>query len=40
MLKHGLQEMHGAKLSIPRSRRLQPSQDGLEERFQAFSEAS
>jgi len=40
MLKHGLQDMHGAKLSIPRSRRLQPSQDGLEQRFQSFRRAS
>ena len=40
MLKHGLQEMHGARLSIPRSQRLQPSQEGLEERYKAFVEAS
>lgn len=39
MLKHGLQEMHGAKLSLPRSRRLQPSQERLELRFEAFAQA-
>lgn len=40
MLKHGLQEMHGSKLVLPRSRVNQPDRENLAERFARFSEAS
>lgn len=36
MLKHGLQEMEGARISIPRERRLQPDADRLQERYELF----
>ncbi|QGY43201.1 restriction endonuclease [Maribellus comscasis] len=36
MLKHGIQEMHGNKLILPRSSSLQPNKAWLEERFDAF----
>ncbi len=36
MLKHGLQEMHGRLLVVPRDSRLQPKRDYLEERFERF----
>lgn len=36
MLKHGLQEMNGIKLKVPRPKELQPSPSRLEERFEAF----
>jgi putative restriction endonuclease len=39
MLKHGLQEMHGTKLEVPRQRAKQPSRDGLAERFEGFAQA-
>lgn len=36
MLKHGLQEMHGRLIVIPRDTRLQPKRDYLAERFERF----
>ena len=36
MLKHGLQEMHGTRLHIPRQRVMRPEKDHLEERFEEF----
>ena len=39
MLKHGLQEMHGRLLVVPRDSRLQPRRDYLEERFERFKVA-
>ena len=36
MLKHGIQEMHGNKLILPRSFSLQPKKEWLEERFIQF----
>lgn len=40
MLKHGLQEMHGSKLEVPRQRAKRPSRDNLAERFEGFQRAS
>jgi putative restriction endonuclease len=40
MLRHGLQEMHGSHLSIPRSRASQPDPERLEYRYQEFRAAS
>ena len=39
MLKHGLQEMHGRLLVVPRDTRLQPKRDYLAERFERFKVA-
>ena len=39
MLKHGLQEMHGTRLQIPRQRVMQPDKNHLEERFEEFLSA-
>lgn len=39
MLKHGIQEMNGILLRPPRQRRLAPSRDSLEHRFQLFLDA-
>jgi putative restriction endonuclease len=39
MLKHGLQEMHGSQLVVPRDSRLQPKRAYLEERFERFKVA-
>jgi putative restriction endonuclease len=39
MLKHGLQEMHGTTLQIPRERAKRPSRDNLAERFEGFAQA-
>jgi putative restriction endonuclease len=39
MLRHGLQEMHGSLIRIPRRRDLQPRGDYLEERFARFRAA-
>ena len=39
MLKHGLQEMHGSKLQVPRQRAKQPDRDNLAERFARFEPA-
>jgi len=36
MLKHGIQEMHGNKLILPRSVSMQPKKEWLEERFTIF----
>lgn len=39
MLRHGLQEMHGAKIFLPRSRRDHPDPVRLEERYTQFRAA-
>lgn len=39
MLKHGLQEMHGCQLEVPKQRAKQPSRDNLAERFAVFAMA-
>ncbi len=39
MLKHGLQEMHGSLLTIPRASRLRPDKSALDQRFEAFQSA-
>ena len=36
MLKHGLQEMNGSIISVPRRRDLRPDSDRLEERYAEF----
>ena len=36
MLKHGLQEMHGLKLQLPRQRAMRPESAHLEQRFVEF----
>jgi putative restriction endonuclease len=36
MLKHGLQEMHGRLIVLPRRRAERPDPEALAERFQAF----
>jgi len=36
MLRHGLQEMHGLPLTLPRKRADRPSGDALEERYERF----
>lgn len=38
MLVHGLQEVHGAKLYLPKSEALRPSVEGLERRWERFRE--
>jgi putative restriction endonuclease len=40
MLRHGLQEMHGATIFMPRSRRDQPDPARLEERYEQFRNAA
>jgi putative restriction endonuclease len=40
MLKHGLQEMHGRSLQLPRSRRAHPDRDRLESKYQRFRDAA
>lgn len=40
MLKHGLQEMHGSVLSVPKRTTLRPDKDNLAERFEGFQAAS
>lgn len=40
MLIHGLQGFHEARLSVPRSKALQPDRDFLEERYEMFRSAS
>ncbi len=40
MLKHGLQDMHGTSLTLPRTRANRPDREGLAERFAQFQEAS
>jgi putative restriction endonuclease len=39
MLRHGLQEMHGQLITVPRDSRLQPRLEYLEERFARFRAA-
>ena len=36
MLKHGLQEMHGLRISTPRAKAAQPDPERLDRRFQKF----
>ena len=36
MLRHGLQEVHGARLYLPRSPAMRPSVEGLERRYERF----
>ncbi len=40
MLRHGLQEMHGAPILLPRSRRDRPDPTRLEERYEHFRAAA
>ncbi len=40
MLRHGLQEMHGTTLIVPRSTRDQPDPDRLSERYDEFRSAA
>jgi len=40
MLRHGLQEMHGAAIELPRSRTAHPDPDRLALRFERFLRAS
>jgi putative restriction endonuclease len=39
MLRHGLQEVHGVQLWLPRSPALQPSVEALEKRWERFRQA-
>lgn len=39
MLLHGLQDMHGVQLTVPKSRNVRPDQDRLEERYEEFRRA-
>jgi putative restriction endonuclease len=39
MLRHGLQELHGARLTVPRSPAKKPNREFLAERFEAFRAA-
>lgn len=39
MLRHGLQEMHGAKIAVPRKAELRPNPEYLAERFDRFRAA-
>lgn len=40
MLRHGLQEMHGATITLPRQRRHHPSRDGLAWKYDRFRQLS
>lgn len=40
MLRHGLQEMHGDKITVPRSKISRPDHKRLEERYEGFRSAS
>lgn len=40
MLQHGIKAMHGEKIFLPKSRRLHPTQQRLEARFERFLQAS
>jgi hypothetical protein len=40
MLRHGLQEMHGTTITVPRSRAAKPDPDRLEQRYASFLRAS
>ncbi len=39
MLQHGLKEMHGVEICVPRDSKLQPRLEYLEERFESFRAA-
>src|SRR3954462_10983130 len=39
MLRHGLQELAGGRIVVPRSSREQPDPDRLEERYEDFRKA-
>jgi putative restriction endonuclease len=39
MLKHGLQELHGVRLTLPRKESLRPKREWLAERFERFGAA-
>ena len=39
MLRHGLQEVHGARLVLPRREEQRPNRDFLAERFERFRAA-
>lgn len=39
MLQHGLKEMHGTSIHVPRSKSLRPNREYLEERFDQFRAA-
>jgi len=39
MLRHGLQELHGSKIIVPRRETWQPSRDALVERLERFRKA-
>ena len=36
MLRHGLQEMHGARIQVPRAPRERPDPERLERRYERF----
>jgi putative restriction endonuclease len=40
MLRHGLQEMNGIRLTVPRSRDSVPDKERLEQRYEQFRAAS
>jgi putative restriction endonuclease len=40
MLRHGLQDMHGSKINLPRHRRQHPSRDALAWKYEQFRERS
>ena len=40
MLKHGLQEMHGTKITVPAAQAAKPDPDRLHTRYQQFLAAS
>jgi len=39
MLLHGLQELHGSRIGLPKAERLRPNRDYLAERFGRFAAA-
>ena len=39
MLRHGLQELHGTRIELPRSKAMRPSREALEERLARFRRA-
>jgi putative restriction endonuclease len=39
MLQHGLQEMHGVRVNVPKIAQARPARDGLEERYEEFRAA-
>jgi putative restriction endonuclease len=40
MLRHGLQEMAGARLVVPRTRAARPDRSALEERYEEFRQSA